>query len=47
MGTWKEDSFTGNTKSYVKHIKEALAIEHLSLSLYRLYEGKLEGGLLC
>jgi flavodoxin len=45
MGTWKEGSFTGNTENYARHIKEALTIEHLSL--YRLYEWKLEGGLLC
>ena len=28
MEIWKEGSFIGNTESYVRHIKEALAIEY-------------------
>jgi len=30
MRTWKDGSFTGNTESYVTHIKKALTIEHPS-----------------
>ena len=42
-GNWGEGSFTGNSESYVRHVKEGFG-NGASLCLYRLREGNLEGG---
>ena len=36
-GTLREGSFTGNSESYVRHVKEGFEMEHPSL--YSLCEG--------
>jgi hypothetical protein len=41
---WREGSFTGNSESYVRHIKEGFG-NGASPCLYRLREGNLEKGL--
>ena len=43
--TRKEGYFTGNSESYRRHVKEGFG-NGASLSLQRLCEGNLEGGLL-
>jgi hypothetical protein len=46
MEIWKEGSFTGNTESYVRHIKEALAVEHtdhLVIEHLSPYTGSVRG----
>ena len=30
-GTWRGGSFTGNSESYVRHVKKALEMSHLTL----------------
>jgi hypothetical protein len=42
-GTWRERSITGNSESYVRHIKEGFGNE-ASFSLQRLREGNLDEG---
>jgi hypothetical protein len=43
-GTLKDGSFSGNSKSYMRHVKEGFEMEHPSL--YDLCEPNLEGRLL-
>jgi hypothetical protein len=40
-GNWREESFTGNSESYVRHVKEGSG-NGASLCLYRLREVNLE-----
>jgi len=44
-GTWRESSYTGDSESYIRHVKEGFG-NGASNSLYRLHKGNLEGGLL-
>jgi hypothetical protein len=49
MEIWKEGSFTGNTESYARHIKEALAIEqtdHLVIEHLFPYTGSVRGAMI-
>jgi hypothetical protein len=36
--TWRNTPFTGNSESYIRHVKEGFGMG-TSLSLYRLHEG--------
>jgi hypothetical protein len=45
-GTWREGSFTGNSASYIRHVKEDYCNAASVVSLKRLCEGNLESGLL-
>lgn len=44
-GIWRDRSITGNSASYVRHFNEGFG-NGAPLSLYRLRERNLEGGLL-
>jgi hypothetical protein len=44
-GTWRESSYTGDSESYIRPVKEGFG-NGASNSLYRLRTGNLEGGLL-